>query len=236
MTLGLSGSIVPSTLRGYTRFLLKKTSTTYSDTDIDALLNLYLHEFANEIKKSGSDIDFNMIIELINLQASTNIIAITGKVLTVKRVEIKLDGTNWRKATFFDIGQRGIASDANSIADFNTAEPFVDLYLATGEALKADIFPHPQSDVTNGFKIWKTLEITELSADDDEPTIAEAYQKYLPQGSARDFLLRQRLFQAAGEMEKEMLKTLDKAIDFYATRNEDIRYMFSGAVGTDDGE
>ena len=75
-----------------------------------------------------------------------------------------------------------------------------------------------------------------MSADNDEPTIAEAYQKYLSQGAARDFLLRQRLFQAAGEMEKEMLKTLDKAIDFYATRNEDIRYMFSGAVGTDDGE
>ena len=141
MILGSAGNTTPNTLRGLTRFFTKKVSGTFSDTDIDGLLNLYYHEFVNEIKNAGSDIDFNMVTELINLQASTNVIAITGKVLTVTRVEIKLDGTNWRKATFFDIAQRGIATDANSLADFNTANPFVDLYTATGEALKADIFP-----------------------------------------------------------------------------------------------
>ena len=71
MTLGAAGSTTPSTLRGFTRFKTRTNSTKFSDTDIDALLNLYYHEFVNELLKAGSDVDFNMVTETINLVADT---------------------------------------------------------------------------------------------------------------------------------------------------------------------
>ena len=208
------------------RFLLGITSTTapFTDAIIDALLNLSYHDFVNEILKSSSDIDFNMVTEEVDLVKDAQTIAIAGKVLKIKRVEIKMDGTNWKKATFFDLGERLKESDSNSLSDFSVENPFVDFYTATGEALKADLYPIPPSAVTNGFKIWKTLEITELSGTSDEPSIAEAYQKYLAYGATEDFATRSGNNELLARMRVEKQNVLDKAIQFYSNRNEDIKH------------
>ena len=80
------------------------------------------------------------------------------------------------------------------------------------------------------------MEITELSGTSDEPSIPEAYQKYLAYGSAETFLQRQKFFSQATEMGKEKELILQRAIVFYDLRNEDIQYQLTGQLGTDDGE
>ncbi len=192
MILGSAGNTTPNTLRGFVRFHSKTNSTKFIDADIDALLNLHYHEFVNEIQKSGSDIDFNMVTEEINTVADAATHSITGKVLKIKRMEIKwLAGGTTYKVTFFDIAERSRPLDTSSIAsDFTQTAPFGDLYLAAGEILKVDIFPIPDASVTNGLKVWKTLEISELSGTSDEPSIPEAYQRYLCWGTLRDYFLK----------------------------------------------
>src|SRR3990167_4189975 len=109
MTLGSAGNTAPSTLRGLTRFLLRTTLTTapFTDANVDALLYKHYHEFVNELLRSGSEIDFNMATETINLVANTQAHSVAGKVLRIKRIEVTYDGTNWRYVNIFDIGMRG---------------------------------------------------------------------------------------------------------------------------------
>ena len=229
MQLGSAGNVVPNTLRGFVRFHSKTNSTKFIDADIDALLNLHYHEFANEIQKSGSSIDFNMVTEEIDTVKDAATISITGKVLRIKRMEIKwLSGGTTYKITFFDIAERSNPLDTTSIAaDFSQTNPFGDLYLAAGEILKVDIFPIPNASVTNGFKVWKVLEITELSGEGDEPSIPEAYQRYLCWGAIRDYFLKKEMFAKATEAEKEMFKLMERAMQFYASRNEEEKYILS---------
>jgi hypothetical protein len=210
---------------GLVRYFTKTDSAKFTDANIKALLNLYYHEFVNEILKSGSSIDFNMATESINLVSGTSAYSVTGKVLRIKKIDISFDGSKWYSVTNFDIAERSRPLDTTSIAaDFTKTNPFIDLYL-DNETLKVAIFPTPDANVTAGLKIWKTLEITELSAQGDEPSIPEAYQKYLVYGTCRDYFLKKEMFTKAAEMEKEMFKTLQRAISFYANRNEEERFL-----------
>jgi len=236
MTLGDTGSVLLTTLMGLVRFFTKTDSTKFSDANIKALLNLYYHEFVNEILKSGSDIDFNMTTESIDITSGTSVYSVTGKVLRVKRIDISFDGSKWYKLTNFDISERSRPLDTTSIAaDFTKNNPFVDLYL-DNETLKLAIYPTPDADVTGGIKIWKTLEITELSGKDDEPSIPEAYQKYLVYGASRDYFLKKEMFTKAAEMEKEMMKVLSRAISFYANRNEEETFIMEDGYGDNFGK
>jgi hypothetical protein len=216
---------------GLVRYFTKTESTKFTDANIKALLNLYYHEFVNEILKSGSDIDFNMATESINLTNGTAVYSITGKVLRIKKIDISFDGSKWYSATNFDIAERSRPLDTTSIAaDFTKTNPFIDLYL-DNETVKIAIYPTPDANVTAGLKVWKTLEITELSAQGDEPSIPEAYQKYLVYGACRDYFLKKEMFTKATEMEKEMFKTLQRAISFYANRNEEERFLLEDGYG-----
>lgn len=235
MTLGSAGSTTPSDLRGLTRFITRTTSSGFSDTNIDALLNNCYHEFVNEVKKHGGNIDFNMVTETINLANGTQTYSVTGKVLTIKRIEVTYDGTNWRFVRFFDLSQRHLPTDTTSVGnDFSKDNPFADVYLATGEVVKIDLYPIPDAAVTNGLKVWKTLEITELSAAGDEPTLPEAYQKYLAYGAAKEHAIQLGKGNLAREMDALMAKILTEAISFYSNRSEEDTLQITSAVSTED--
>ena len=237
MILGATSSVAPSDLRGFTRFITKADSTKFTDVQIDALLNLYYHEFINEILKSGSSIDFNMVTEDINLVADEATHSVTGKVLRIKRIEIQWEsGGIWYPVTFFDISEdRGAIDTTHIAAKYSKTKPYADLYLAD-EILKIDIFPIPAVSNTGGMKVWKSLEVTELTTAASEPSIPEAYQKYLAWGAIRAYFLKKEMFTKAAEAEKEMLIILNRAISFYASRNEEESYMLESGIPDDYGD
>ena len=237
MTLGDTGSVLLTTLMGLTRYLTKTDSTKFTDDNIKALLNLYYHEFVNEILKSGSDIDFNLVTEEINLVANTAAHSITGKVLRIKRAQVQWEsgGAYYPVEIRNIVGESKEPLDTTSIGqDYSKSKPYGHLYL-DDETLKLDLFPIPTANMTKGLKVWKVLEITELSAKDDEPSIPEAYQKYLVYGAARDYYLKKEMYTKIVELEKRMLIVLNRAISFYASRNEEQSYMLESNYSDDYG-
>lgn len=198
---------------------------------------MYYHEFVNEILKAGGDIDFNMVTETINLVADAASHSVAGKVLRIKKLNIQwVSGGEWYNVTFFDIGERLRPMDTTSIAaDFSKAKPFADVYL-DDETIKIDISPIPVVDNAGGLKVWKILEITELSSSSDEPSIPEAYQRYTAWGTIRDYFLKKEMFAKAAEAEKEMFKLLDRAIQFYANRGENVPLVMRDGYGDDYGK
>lgn len=238
MTLGVDNSILYSDLIGHTRKITKTDSTKFLVADIKALLNLYYHEFVNEILKSGSDIDFNLETGLINLVADTATYSITGKVLRIKRVEVQWEsGGAWYPVEIRNIvGESSDPLDTTSIGqDYSKSKPYGHLY-TVDETLKLDLYPIPSANMTSGLKVWKVLEITELSGTSDEPSIPEAYQKYLCYGSARDYFIEKEMFKKVAEMEKRMFIILNRAISFYASRNENQSYKLESGMPDDYGE
>ena len=237
MLLGSDNSISYSDLIGHTRKLTKTDSTKFTAADIKALLNLYYHEFINEILKSGGIIDFNIETETIDLVADAATHSITGKVLRIKKINIQwISGGKWYPVTFFNIGERSSAMDDNTIArDFSKTNPHAHIYL-DDEILKVDIFPIPGVSNTTGLKVWKVLEVTELSSAANEPSIPEAYQKYLCYGASRDYFIEKEMFQKVDEMEKRMFVVTQRAIQFYASRSEDENYTLESGYPDDYGD
>lgn len=237
LNLGADNSILYSDLIGFTRKTTKTDSTKFTAANIKALLNLYYHEFVNEILKSGSNIDFNRATETINLVAAAQAHSVTGKVLRITRIEIQWEsGGTWYPVKIFDIGESPTAKDTTTIAgEFSTSFPYADLYL-DDEVLKIDIFPIPASSNAGGLKVWKTLEITELSASGSEPSIAEAYQKYLCYGASKEYFLGKEMHKKVAEMEKNMFMVISKAIQFYASRNEEENIQLESGMPDDYGD
>lgn len=239
MTLGAEASVSPANLRGFTRFITKTTSAKFSDADIDALLNLYYHEFVNEIIKAGGDIDFNIEEEDMNLTAGTSVYSITGKVLALKRIQITYDGTNYYTAKLLYLGERKNPMDSTSInADFSNTNPYV-LYYLDDEVMKFQLLPphvSTGSTVSDGIKVWKILEITELSDAAHEPSIPEAYQKYLCFGASISYYMKKELWKKLVFARNEMAEILQKAIEHYSVKSPRENYQMSDAYNDDFGK
>lgn len=237
MQLGADNSILDSDLIGFTRKQTKTDSTKFTAVSIKALLNLRYHEFINEMLKSGSKIDINKVTETINLVADAATHSIAGKVLRIKRIEIQWEsGGKWYPVKVFDLGVSPTAKDTTTIAgEFSKTKPYADLNL-DDETLKVDIFPIPAVNNTGGLKVWKTLEITNLSSSSDEPSIPEAYQKYLCYGAAKTYFLRKEMYTKMREMRDEMLLILHRANSFYASRNEEEDMQLESGYPNDYGD
>lgn len=234
MLLGSDNSTARSDLIGFTRKTTKTDSTKFTAANIKASLNLYYHEFVNEILRAGGIVDFNIEVEEINLVADEETHSLTGKVLRIKKIDIQWEsGGKWYPVTFFNLGERKRALDDDTIArDFSKTNPYAHLYL-DNETLKVDIYPVPGVENSKGLKVWKVAEVTELSSAANEPSIPTAYQKYLCYGTARDYFLEKEMFRKIDEMDKLMFIILQRAIKFYASRSDDEDYQLEEAY--DDG-
>lgn len=215
-----NASLANQSLRGYARFLTNSDSTSYANADLDANINRWYHLLVNEILESEDDIDFNMETETISLVTDTQTYSVTGKVLRIKRIEVTYDGTNWYDVSFMDVNERGEATDTTSISnDFEKTEPYADVYV-DDETVKIDLYPIPDTDVTDGLKVWKVTEVTELSADSDEPVLPEAYHKALCYGAAVDYFEKYHP-EKADRMEAKFEKAVVRLRGFYARRHKE---------------
>lgn len=221
----LYNSSLSSGLRNVTRFLTNANSTTFSDADLNAAINSYYSLFVNEILKSMDDWDFQGEIATADLVAGQEEYTFPTDILNIKRVEVSYDGTNWALATRFDIADRGKPTDATTVAnEFSTSTPFVDIYDNS-----LFIYPEPTVNSTGGLKVWYIKEATELSADTDTPAIAEAYQKGMCFGAAKDYF--QKYLEVEGNAGKsdrmniELENYLTKLREHYSNRDMDRDYV-----------
>jgi len=219
-----------SGLRNYTRFITNTNTNTFSDADLDASLNMYYHLFVGEILAAQDDWDFQGDYATTDLVANQQEYVLPSDILKIKDIEVTYDGTNWYKVSKLDHSEIGTATDATSnLQNFTTDKP-------NGDLMDNSIFlyPVPSTNVSGGLKIWFAKEVTELSAATDEPVFAEAYQKGLCYGAAKDYF--EKYLEIEGNvgkrdrMENNTQDIVNRMKEFYNTKDQDRDYI----VGTYD--
>ncbi len=212
-------------LRNKTRFLTRTDTTTYTDADLDANLNNYLHIFTTEVLESMDGCDFKADTATTNIVADQQEYVLPTDLLKIKRIEVTYDGTNWKKVDFFDINERGTNTSTTSISsDFSTENPYVDLM---DESLM--LYPIPDTNVSAGLKIWYSKLDDTLESATDTPAIAEPFQVGLCYGAAKDYYERHsekpNFADRALIMDRNIKSVIKKMKAFYNTHNQDRDYI-----------
>ena len=216
-----------STLNSQTRFLTNTDSTSYSSSDLYANLTRWAHLFTAEIIDAQDDWDFQGEIATANLVANQREYIFPTNTLKIKRIELKLDGSNWVVANFIDASEIGtpLSSETDITSKFDNTTPFVSPFDKGFQIYSGTI-----TSVTNGIKIWYSEEIvgvdtsgndiTSFSADTDKPNIAEAFQRGLIHGAAKDWFDKYELTERSREMERQINTIIEKMRQFYSKRSE----------------
>src|SRR3990167_10275985 len=82
------------------------------------------------VMRAMKDIDFQGEKSTHDLVASQREYLFPNDLIKVKKIDLKIDGTNWKTAGFFDESEviDKLAAEADIITRFNTNEPKVALY------------------------------------------------------------------------------------------------------------
>ncbi len=220
----LYNASVSSGLRNFTRFITDTDTTTFTNADLDASLNMYYDLFCTEIIDSMDEWDFNGEIATTDFVANQQEYVFPTTILKIKRIELTYDGSNWYLASPMDINEVGSATDTTSIRNnFVVQEPHYDLMDTSFM-----VYPIPTANVTGGVKIWFEELETQLSADTDEPAIVRPFHKGLCYGAAKDYFEK---YINVGSNDKKAqtasinLETyIQRAKNFYRKKNQDRAY------------
>src|SRR3990167_5167830 len=129
MTLGAAGSVATNTLRGFARFITDTDSSSFTDAQIDGLLNHYYHFLINEIIASMDQWDVQGQIATTDLVVDQEEYPFPSYALKIKRIEITYDGTNWYEVRFIDYNERSKPFDTTSISnDFDKTSPYAEIF------------------------------------------------------------------------------------------------------------
>lgn len=127
--------------------------------------------------------------------------------LRIKRVEVTYDGSNWRRASPYDINQTDNPTNTTSIgSNYSTDAPVYDL--ASGSIF---LYPIPTAAVTAGLKIWFARQGTEFISTDTSkiPPFDADFHRMLSIGASYDYAFTKNLPQ---------VPTLKAELDDYEIR------------------
>lgn len=144
--------MTPKELASYVRFNTRTNSSTFTDADILMLMKIRQDELAKDILDADEDI--LLIPQYSSLVANQREYSLpTDMLSSIKRVEAKLDGTNFIKLNELDIVslQHSILSETEITNNFSNEDgkAYFDL---TRKSLY--IYSGTISDVADGLKIW----------------------------------------------------------------------------------
>lgn len=160
--------MTPAEFATHVRFMTRTNSTTFTDAQILALMKIRQDELAKDILDADEDI--LLIPQYTSLVADQREYPLPQDMLaSIKRVEAKLDGTNWIKLHEMDIVSisYSLLTESEITQNFNNQEggAFFDL---TRKSLY--IYSGTITAVTDGLKVWVNTwptPIGDLSATDD---------------------------------------------------------------------
>jgi hypothetical protein len=160
-------TITPKEFATYVRYKTRTNSTTFTDTDILALMKVRQDELARNILDTDEDI--LLIPQTTDLVEDQRLYAFPSDILSrIKRVEAKPDGENWLRFVYTDINDLKYPVTENNIT----------IYFSNNEGnCKYDIYRKslyllcgPISSVSDGLKVWTMTypaPITDLSDETD---------------------------------------------------------------------
>ena len=170
---------------------------THSDTTKFPLLNVassanrWLHRTVGWILQSQDewtwdDVNFTKFpIATTNLVAAqqdyqlpwqgTSTTTGSGNILSLERLEVSYDGTNWYKAKPFSRSESADATDSTHVLNnFSSTNPFYEV-----RGTSVFLYPVPTANQTNGIKLFyirEPFEFTATGNDSIEPGFAETFQ------------------------------------------------------------
>lgn len=158
--------MTPAKFADYIRKRTKTNSTTFPDADLLLYANIVKDDLVKEVTKINEDY-FGIEI-LRDLVAGKRNYGFPSYVLNqIKYTQAKLDGSNWKKLTEFDVNTYGKTTDEDKIlANWSGKEPQFDIF--GGQIViysDASII-----DVTEGLKIWTMIypeDLTSLAGTSD---------------------------------------------------------------------
>ena len=166
--------MTPTEFATFVRLKTKTNSTTFVDADILAFMAVRQDEIAEAILKADEDI--LLVPQYTDLKADQRDYMMPSDILTrIKRVEAKLDGTNWIPLTEIDITRIDypIVTEANITSVFNNSQ----LSDGNSNGARFDILRKSLSlysgtiiDVTDGLRLWcdtYPTAVTDLSSSTD---------------------------------------------------------------------
>lgn len=198
----------------------KKTVADFPNTDIDRYLNQYYQRVIGWILSSMDGWEINEEESTATIAANQAEYSLPTDILTIKRVEITYDGTNWDKVRKFDVAERALATDSTSITnDFDNTDPYYEIRNTTGVGY-LKLYPVPTAQVVSGLKIWYEKKPANLTETTDVPIFQEAFHGVLSTGAAYEFA------KAVGMTKKaDLLSDLgifkQEIKDFYGKRQQD---------------
>lgn len=207
-------------LRADTHFWLNTTSSEYHNTDLDRSINRWYFKVQSTIIDSMDNWTFNGEWAYTNLVKDQEEYLFPSDILTIKRVEARYtEGDNsWVKVNPVEFQAiRGTLSDESSV--YSKTSPIY----AKPDEKSLIIRPIPDADVVEGLRIWFTKEITELSADTDEPVFAENFHRILSLGAALDYIIANQVLEKRDLVKLELNELIDALRRFYSKRDKDIK-------------
>ena len=211
-------------------------TTSYSDADKHTDLTRAAHLMTSEIIQSQDSWDFQGKSATANLVANQRQYNFPTTLLKIKKVELKLDGTNWKQAHLLDVSSIStpVASESDITDNFTNDEPYFGLI---GQGIY--IYSGTISAVTGGIKIWYEKElvgvdstgadITSFSSDTDEPNIDEAFQLGLVYGAAKIYSQSYELWDRVKDFDAESERYIARAKAWYGNKAPDSHIRILGA-------
>jgi hypothetical protein len=152
--------MTPVQFADYIRKRTKTNATTFPDADILLYANIIKDDLAKEVTKVNEDY-FGMEF-LRNLVAGQRKYRFPLGILNqIKYTQAKIDGTNWKRLTEFDVTSYQRPTDESSIlSNWAGKDPSFDIF---GEelAIYSDV---AITNVTNGLKLWAIIYPKDLSS------------------------------------------------------------------------
>lgn len=212
------------------------TTTEYTAAQRTIGLNSWYQKVVTMILASQDEWDWDDINHTTYPIATANLVAnqqdytlpASLKILKLKRVEVKIDNSTWRKAEPFDINERSSATDTTTVAnDFSTAQSFYDV-----QHNALFLYPVPAVNVTGGIKMWFTREIDEFTTADttQEPGIDEAFHRMLSLGAALDWEMSKKPDGPRAKWLQDSLRDFELRLrQHYGDKQQDRKYTLKPA-------
>lgn len=212
-------------------------TTQYTNADRLIAINKAYNDIHTMILQSQDEWDFDdsnktdFPILQTNLMADQQDYAMPSDTLKVKRAEITYDGTNYYKLEPFDIEERGLATDTNSIAgSFNVTEP--KYAISAGSIF---LYPIPGENVTNGLKLWifRTVDeftSAELTTGTAEPGFDRQFHYMISLQASYDFISKRTKDQGTADRILRDFNTMEQRLkQYYGNKQTDRVYSLRSA-------
>lgn len=154
--------MTPQKLAAYVRFKTRTNSTTLPNADLITIANVVKDRLV--LAALDADEDLFLVPTYLNLVANQREYPLHSDILSrIKRVEAKLDGSNYIKLKEFDLPQYNhpISTEADIVAQFGNTEG-----TAFFDMMRKSIFIYSGtiSAVTDGLKIWLNTWVQDISS------------------------------------------------------------------------